>query len=212
MKLYSYWRSSTAYRTRIALNLKGLAFETIAVDLVKGDQHAQDYTALNPVAGVPTLLLDDGTVLTQSMAILDYLDTAYPNPSFLSDDPLETARIRAAAMIIASEVHPLNNTRVIKHLKGKGFDDAETVEWMRYWMGMGLSAFQALLPQAALCFSDHPTLADICLIPQLYNAHRWGLDLTPFGRLTEIEARCLELPESADAIPERQPDAPKANN
>ncbi len=207
MILHSYWRSTTSYRVRIALNLKGLAYEAVPVDLVAGGQHDPAYKALNPLGAVPTLVLKDGTVLTQSMAILEYLEALYPDPQLLPRDPLAAAQVRAAAVVIASDIHPVNNLRIGKRLGQMGHAQDEIVEWMRHWMCVGFAAFQALLPEkSTFCFGEAPGLADICLIPQLYNAHRWGCDLSPFARLTAIETRCLDLPAFAAARPEAQPD------
>ncbi|MEM7472257.1 MAG: maleylacetoacetate isomerase [Pseudomonadota bacterium] len=208
VKLYSYWRSTTSYRVRIALSLKGVGYETTPVDLVAGAQKDPSYTALNPVAGVPTLVLDDGTVLTQSMAILEWLEATHPTPALLPDDPVAAAQVRAAAMVVASDIHPVNNLKVGGKLKQMGHSQDDVVAWMNDWMTRGFAAFQALLPKdTEFSFGNAPSLADICLIPQLYNAHRWGCDLTPFARLTEIEARCLALPAFYAARPETQPDA-----
>lgn len=208
LTLYSYWRSTTSYRVRIALNLKGLAFETVPVNLVAGDQRAADYTALNPVAGVPTLLLPDGTALTQSMAILEWLEATHPTPPLLPADPVAAAKVRAAALVMATDVHPVNNLKVVTRLKEMGHDQDAVVGWMQHWIAQGLAAYQALLPEdTAFSFGDAPGLADICLVAQLYNAHRWDCDMTPFARLSQIETRCLALPAFDAARPENQPDA-----
>lgn len=208
MKLYSYWRSTTSYRVRIALNLKAIAFEQIPVNLVSGAQNAPDYAALNPGQGVPTLVTDTGEVLTQSMAILDWLEEVHPTPALLPDTAFGRARVRAAAMTIACDVHPVNNLRVVAKLKALGHSADEATAWMNDWMTRGFTAFQQLIEaDSPYCFGDTPSLADLCLVPQLYNAHRWGCDLSPFARLTQIEARCLALPAFADARPEVQPDA-----
>ena len=208
MKLYTYWRSTTAYRVRIALNLKGISYDSVPVNLVAGEQSAADYAALNPGLGVPTLVLDDGTVLTQSMAILDWLDESHPDPALLPEGALDRARVRATAMVIASDIHPVNNLRVVGKLKSLGHSQADAVAWMNDWMTRGFEAFAKLIdPDTPFCFGDTPGLADICLVPQLYNAHRWGTDLSPFRRLTEIENRCLALPAFDAARPENQPDA-----
>lgn len=208
MKLYSYWRSTTSYRVRVALNLKGIAFQTIPVNLVAGAQNAPDYASLNPGQGVPTLMLDDGTVLSQSMAILDWLEESHPKPPLLPSDPIGRARTRAAAQSIACDVHPVNNLRVIGKLKSMGHSQDDAVVWMNDWMTRGFAAFEQLIePDTAFCFGDAPGLADLCLVPQLYNAHRWGCDMSPFTRLTDIETRCLALPAFDAARPENQPDA-----
>ena len=208
MKLYGYWRSTTSYRVRIALHLKGLAFDTVPVDLLAGAQRSDDYLALNPIGGVPSLMLDDGTVLTQSMAILEYLEAVHPAPALLPGDPVDSANVRAAACVIASDIHPVNNLKVVAAIKEMGHSQEEAVQWMKDWMLRGLLAYQALLPGGTeFSFGDTPSLADICLIPQLYNAHRWGTDLSALTRLTAIETRCLALPAFAAAHPNQQPDA-----
>lgn len=208
MRLYSYWRSTTSYRVRIALNLKGIVYQTVPVDLVAGAQTAPDYVALNPGQGVPALVTGDGTVLTQSMAILDWLEETHPAPALLPDDPVQRAQVRAAALTIACDIHPVNNLRVIRALKSMGHSQDETVSWMNDWMTRGFATFDALIaPDTPFCFGDRPGLADLCLVPQLYNAHRWGCDLSAFPRLTGIEARCLALPAFDAARPEAQPDA-----
>ncbi|SMX50730.1 maleylacetoacetate isomerase [Maliponia aquimaris] len=208
MKLYTYWRSTTSYRVRIALNMKGIAYTAIPINLVAGDQRRPDYAALNPGCGVPTLVLEDRTILTQSMAILDWLEETHPAPALLPQDAVERAKVRAAALTIAADVHPVNNLRVVAKLKSMGHSQDEAVEWMNDWMTRGFAAFDQLIdPDTPFCFGDMPGLADLCLVPQLYNAHRWGCDLTPFARLTEIERRCLALSAFDLARPENQPDA-----
>ncbi|WP_102108001.1 maleylacetoacetate isomerase [Oceaniglobus roseus] len=208
MKLHTYWRSTTSWRVRIALAMKGVAHEAVPVNLVAGEQGAADYVALNPGRGVPTLMLDDGTVLTQSMAILEWLDEAFPEPALLPPDPMARARVRAAALAVATDIHPVNNMRVVAKLKSMGHGQDEAVAWMNDWMTRGLAAFAAMIEaDTPFCFGDAPGLADLCLVPQLYNAHRWGCDLAPFKRLTEIEARCLALPAFEASRPENQPDA-----
>ncbi len=209
MKLYGYWRSTTSYRVRIALNLKGMSYETAPVDLVAGEQRTDDYAALNPGQGVPTLVLDDGTVLTQSLAIIDYLDATYPNPAFLPADPVARAKVLAAAHTIAMDIHPVNNLKVVGRLKSKhGASADDGIDWMRHWMTDGFHSYQGLLPEGpTFSFSDQTTLADICLVAQLYNAHRWGVDMTPFQRLLQIEEAAMKLPAFEAARPENQPDA-----
>jgi maleylacetoacetate isomerase len=208
MKLYTYWRSTTSYRVRIALHLKGLAYEPVPVNLVEGAQKTPDYAALNPGLGVPTLVLDDGTILTQSMAILDWLEETYPDPALLPTDAAQRAKVRAAALTIAADIHPVNNLRVIARLKSMGHSQEEAVSWMNDWMLRGFTAFDQLIsPGTAYCFGDTPGLADLCLVPQLYNAHRWGCDLSALPRLTQIEAHCLRHPAFEAARPENQPDA-----
>lgn len=210
MILYSYWRSTTSYRVRIALNLKGIAYETRAIDLVAGAQRAPEYAALNPGQGVPTLVLDDGTVLTQSLAILEYLDHLAPEPALLPADPILRAKVQAAAHTIALDVHPVNNLKVVGRLKAAhGASQDDGVDWMRHWMREGFRAYLALLPEGdhAFSFGDTPLLCDICLVAQLYNAHRWGVDMSEFTRLLDIEKASKSYQAFEDARPENQPDA-----
>lgn len=208
MRLYSYWRSTTSYRVRIALNLKGVAFETTPVDLMRGEQSEAAYARLNPSQGVPALVLDDGTVLTQSMAILDWLEETHPTPPLLPTDATARAQTRGAALVIATDIHPVNNLRVVARLGELGHDAAVRMAWMNDWMTRGFHALsRMIMADTVFCFGDAPSFADVCLVPQLYNARRWGCDLAPFARLTGIEARCLALPGFAAAQPELQSDA-----
>lgn len=211
MKLYSYFRSSAAYRCRIALNLKGLPHELAFVHLVRsgGEQKSEAYRAVNPQALVPALE-DDGALLTQSLAIIEYLEEKYGGPRLLPDDPLERARIRAFSLAIACEIHPLNNLRVLGYLKTTLGHDQPTVEtWYRHWVESGLAACEALLPgrETEFCFGDTPTLADIVLVPQIFNARRFNADLGAVPRLVAIDERCRKLKAFADAAPGAQPDA-----
>ena len=208
MILYSYWRSTTSLRVRAALNLKGLAYKIRSVNLLDGAQRAPAYVALNPACGVPTLVLDDGAVLTQSMAILDWLEETHPEPALLPRDPLARARVRAAAQVIASEVHPVNNLKVGAALKARGVDQAGWVDWMCHWMGQGFAAYAQLIDgEGRYSFGDALSQADLCLVGQMVNARRWGLDMTGLNRLTEIDAAAREIPAIAQALPENQPDA-----
>ncbi len=205
MKLYSYWRSTTSYRVRVALHLKGIPFETIPVNLIEGEQRSATFSQVNPSGGVPVLELQDGTRLTQSLAILDYLDTIAA-PKLVPADPLLAAQVRAAAQIIALDIHPVNNLKVVGMLPDADAD--AKVSWMLHWMHEGFNAFsQAIHNKDKYCFGDTVTIADICLVGQLINAHRWGLDLSPYPRLTEIETNCLALPAFQAAAPDAQPDA-----
>ena len=213
MKLYDYFRSSAAYRVRIALNLKGIApDERTFVHLRMGNQRAQDYLALNPQGLVPALELDDGRVLTQSLAIVEYLDETHPEPPLLPLDAAGRARVRAIALGIACEIHPLNNLRVLNYLIGTlGVSREQKDGWYKYWVDVGFEALERKLAHeketARFCHGDAPTLADICLVPQIANARRFNIDLSPYPTLTGIEAACLALPAFAAAAPERQPDA-----
>ncbi len=207
MVLHGYWRSSASYRVRIALALKGVDYDARSWDLRHGAQFGADFMALNPLSSVPVLQTEQGP-LTQSMAIMEWLETEVPDPTLLSADPMTAARIRAAAQIIASDVHPLNNLAVLKRLRGMGHGEADLRDWMQHWMGRGLAAFQTMLPDSgSFCFGDRPSLADICLIPQLYNARRWALDLAPLQRLVAIETACLAHPAFRAAHPDNQTDA-----
>ncbi|MHB8496081.1 MAG: maleylacetoacetate isomerase [Casimicrobiaceae bacterium] len=213
MNLYDYFRSSAAYRVRIALNLKGVVpDERTFVHLRMGNQRAQDYLALNPQGLVPALALDDGQVLTQSLAIIEYLDETHPEPPLLPADPVARARVRAIALQIACEIHPLNNLRVLNYLTGTmGVSKEQKNGWYRYWIDVGFEALEKQLarePETGRhCHGDTPTLADVCLVPQLANARRFAIDLSPYPTLTRIEAACNVLPSFAEAAPSTQPDA-----
>ncbi|WP_299548151.1 maleylacetoacetate isomerase [uncultured Tateyamaria sp.] len=209
LTLYSYWRSTTSYRVRAALHLKGVPFETVPVDLLAGAQKDEAYAEMNPGKGVPTLVLEDGSVLTQSLAILDYIEARWPEPSLLPADPVARARVQAAAHTVAVDVHPVNNLRVVTHLcDAYGADTDEAMAWMRHWMVEGFTAFEALVQDdTPFAFGHAPDLADLCLVAQVYNAHRWGVDLTPFPKVQRIEAACLNVPAIAAAHPDEQPDA-----
>lgn len=209
MKLYSYWRSTTSFRVRAALNLKSVAYGLVPVDLVAGDQRDEPYVALNPNAGVPTLVLDDGTVLTQSMAILDYIDAVWPEPRLIPSDPLERAKVMAAALTVACDVHPVNNMRVIAELKSRfGATPEEARNWMCHWMDEGFSSLEKqLADDTQFSFGSAPDAADLCIVAQIYNARRWGLDLHPFPKLRRVEAACLNVPAIAAAHPDQQIEA-----
>jgi len=213
VRLYDYFRSSAAYRVRIALNLKGIKpDERTFVHLRMGGQRAQDYLALNPQGLVPALALDEGAVLTQSLAIVEYLEETHPDPPLLPPDPIGRARVRAIALSIACDIHPLNNLRVLNYLLHTLGVSAEQKDgWYRYWVDVGLEALETQLSReratGRFCHGDAPTLADVCLVPQLANARRVKIDLSPYPTLTRVEAACLALPAFAAAVPERQPDA-----
>jgi maleylacetoacetate isomerase len=212
MKLYDYFRSSAAYRVRIALNLKGVAPERAFVHLRRGAQRDAGYLDLNPEGLVPLLVTDDGAALAQSLAIIEWLEETHPSPLLLPGAPLERARVRALALAIACDIHPLNNLRVLKYLTGTlGADDTARDAWYAHWCAVGLQALEARLARepatGRCCHGDAPTLADVCLVPQLANARRVDLDLAPFPTLLRIEAACLALPAFAAAAPSRQPDA-----
>jgi len=212
MKLYDYFRSSAAYRVRIALNLKGVAPERAFVHLRRGAQRDADYLDLNPEGLVPLIMTDDGAVLTQSLAIVEWLDETYPAPPLLPGTPVERARVRSLALAIACDIHPLNNLRVLKYLTGTlGATDAARDAWYAHWCEVGLRALETRLARepatGRFCHGDAPTLADVCLVPQLANARRVDLDLAQFPTLLRIEAACVALAAFAAAAPARQPDA-----
>jgi len=212
MKLYGYFRSSAAYRVRIALNFKGLSPEHAPVHLRKGEQGQAPYAALNPQKFVPALETDDGALLTQSLAIVEYLEEVHPHPPLLPGDPADRARVRAVALAIACDIHPLNNLRVLKHLvKGMGQSEEARDAWYRHWIAEGFAALEAMLANdprtGRFCHGDQPTLADVFLVPQVYNAERFDCDLTPYPTVARIAAAARALPAFADAAPEKQPDA-----
>lgn len=210
MKLYNYFRSSAAYRVRIALQLKGLPFDYVPVHLVKGEQHADAYRALNRQELVPTLV-DGTTVITQSLAIIEYLDELHPSPPLLPPTPAARARVRAIALAIACDIHPLNNLRVLRYLT-RTLGVAEEVKdaWYRHWIEIGFAALETRLVSDAatgtFCHGDAPGLADIFLVPQLANARRSNIALDPYPTLTRIDAACQALDAFARAAPDRQPD------
>ena len=211
MKLYSYFRSSAAYRVRIGLNLKGIAYEYLPVNLRQGEQQAAPYRAINAQELVPALTDERGT-FTQSLAILEYLEERYPEPPLLPRVPEARARVRAIALAIACDIHPLDNLRVLQYLtRTLGVSEEAKNTWYRHWVDLGLAALEAKLAAdpatGAFCHGAAPTLADVCLVPQLANARRLPLPLTAYPTLLRIEATCAALPAFAAAAPERQPDA-----
>jgi maleylpyruvate isomerase len=212
MKLYDYFRSSAAYRVRIALNLKGLTPAREFVHLRSNVQRSDDYLALNPQGMVPALMTDGGEVLTQSLAIIEYLDETQPAPPLLPAAPIDRARVRGIALAIACDIHPLDNLRVLQYLKNTlGVSEEQKDAWYKYWIDVGLEALEIRLARDAatgrFCHGDEPTLADICLVPQLANARRMNIDFAPFPTLIRIDAACNTLPAFADAAPAKQPDA-----
>ncbi|MCK1339678.1 maleylpyruvate isomerase [Bradyrhizobium sp. LB8.2] len=209
MKLHGYFRSSAAYRVRIALNLKGLGAEHLPHHLRKGEQCAPAYLAINPQGLVPALENDAGAVLTQSVAIIEWLDETHPHPPLLPKDILQRAKVRAFALAIACDTHPVQNLKVLARLRELGLPEEKVQDWAAWINREGLSACETLIraEPGPFCFGDVPTLADLCLVPQLANARRFGVDVTAYPRLLEAEAAAKALPAFANAAPEKQPDA-----
>ncbi|WP_217125795.1 maleylacetoacetate isomerase [Hydrogenophilus thiooxidans] len=216
-RLYSYFRSSAAYRVRIALELKGIPYEIVPVNLLQGEQRHEAHKARHPAGLVPVLEVRtaDGRTqrLTQSLAIIEYLDETHPTPPLLPADPFARAQVRALAQLVACEIHPVNNLRVLNYLTGTlGVDDAHKLAWYRHWIAEGLAALEAMVtaaenPGGLFAWGDSPTLADCCIVPQLFNARRFECDLSPYPRLTAIDAACQRLPAFQKAAPDAQPDA-----
>jgi maleylacetoacetate isomerase len=211
VKLYGYFRSSAAYRVRIALALKKLSVETAFVHLMKGEQYSPEYTRINPQNLVP-VLEDEGTLLHQSLAIMQYLDERHPDPPLLPADALGRARARSLALLIACEIHPLNNPRVLNYLTGKlGISEDQKLEWYHHWVITGFTALETRLATepgtGRFCHGDTPGFADCVLVPQVANARRFKVDLTPFPTICRIDAVCRELEPFKQAAPENQPDA-----
>ncbi|MBR1146617.1 maleylacetoacetate isomerase [Bradyrhizobium sp. AUGA SZCCT0431] len=209
MKLHGYFRSSASYRVRIALNLKGLSTEHLPHHLRKGEQRAPTYLAINPQGLVPTLEDDAGTVLTQSLAIIEWLDETHPAPPLLPKDPLRRAKVRAFAQALACDTHPVQNLKVLARLRELGLPEEKVTEWAAWANREGLSACETLIAgePGPFCFGAAPTLADLCLVPQLANARRFGVDVAAYPRLLQAEAAARQIKAFADAAPDKQPDA-----
>lgn len=211
MQFLGYFRSSSSYRCRIAFNLKGVAYQFQSVHLKNGAQKSPEFTELNPQRLLPVLITDQGEVLYQSLAILEWLDETHPTPPLLPSDPVARAQVRAFSQIIACEIHPLQNLRVLSYLRNDlGLDEAAVNAWLARWLREGLEACEGHLAKAAhdgpYCFGDAPGLADICLVPQVFSAQRFGVDITDLTRVSAINAACQALPEFAAAHPAKQPD------
>ncbi|MDT3687269.1 MAG: maleylacetoacetate isomerase [Pseudorhodoplanes sp.] len=209
MKLYTYFRSSAAYRVRIALNLKDITYEGVSVHLTKdGGQHKKpDYRTINPQMRVPALELSSGEKLIQSLAIIEYLDEVFPDPALLPRDAIERAHVRAVAQIIACDIHPLNNLVSLQYLRKLGHDDATVNEWYASWILSGFEAIERLLKPGPYAFGSHVTLADICLVPQVFNARRFKVPLDRFPKILAVDAACAKLPAFDKARPENQFDS-----
>lgn len=201
--LFDYWRSSASYRVRIALNLKGIAYEAVPTDLLTSQQKAPAFVARNPQGLVPMLQID-GLDLTQSLAIIDYLDATRPEPRLIPAEPGARAATLARAMIIVADIHPVNNLRMLQYLKAEmGQDQAAVDRWYRHWIAEGFAALEQLAPETGLFGGEQPDLTDICLVPQVANARRFELDMTPYPRLARIDAELQALPAFAAAHPDR---------
>ncbi|ODS64128.1 MULTISPECIES: maleylacetoacetate isomerase [unclassified Arenimonas] len=216
IRLYSYWRSSAAYRVRIALNLKGLPYETVPVHLARdgGEQHKPPFSDLNPQELVP-VLLHGNRILRQSMAIMEYLDETWPNAPLMPATARDRQRVRALAQVIACDIHPLNNLRVLQFFEHTwNVPQAEREAWVRHWIQAGFEALETTLcdnpSTGTYCDGEVPTMADCCLVPQVYNASRFGVDMAPYRTLRRINEACLALEAFDAARPENQPDAPAA--
>ena len=207
LKLYTYWRSTAAYRVRIALNLKGLDYESIPIHLVKdgGEQHQAEYKAVNPQGLVPALVTEGGEVINQSIAIMEYLETTFPDISILPVDALGQAKTRAMAQMIVSDIHPLNNLRVLNMLKNS-WNQTQIDVWYAHWIHQGFTALEQMLQGSKWSFMNEmfPCISDICLVAQIYNANRFNVPLNDYPKLLEINQRCMELPAFKKAAPEAQ--------
>jgi maleylacetoacetate isomerase len=213
MKLHGYWRSSTSYRVRIALALKGVEVEHVAVNLREGEQGCAEHKSRNPQAFVPVLELEDGTELTQSLAIMDYLDATFREPALMPRDPILRSKILSASLIIASDVSPIQNLSVLKYLRAEyGQGDEGVTQWVHHWITRGFDALEtvAKTSDTTFLFTETPMFFECCLIPQIYNARRYGVEMTAYPRLSAIETRCQALPPFEQARPETQHDAPQA--
>lgn len=211
LKLHGYFRSSAAWRVRIALELKGIPYDQGFRHLRKGEQSAPDFLALNPQGLVPALEVAGGAPISQSLAIVEWLEETQPGARLLPADPAGRARVRALAQVIAADTHPIQNLRVLQYLKRELKQEQPAIDaWARHWIALGLATVEARLAEPAtgtFCHGEEPGMADLCLVPQLYNARRFGLELSPYLRVLQVEAACKALPAFQRAAPEAQPDA-----
>ncbi|MCU1717185.1 maleylacetoacetate isomerase [Pseudomonas sp. 5P_3.1_Bac2] len=208
MRLYGYYRSTSSYRLRIALALKGLDYQSLAINLKDGEQLQAPYRAINPQCRVPTLELDSGARLYQSPALLEYLEECYPTPPLLSTEPLQRARARAVAALISCDIHPLHNVSVLNQLRQLGHDEEQLQHWNKHWISLGLDSIEQWIGDSGWCFGPQPGLADVYLIPQLYAAARFSVDLAPYPRLRRVAALAEQHPAFQQAHPANQPDCP----
>jgi len=209
MKLYDYFRSSAAYRVRIALNLKRLSYDAVPIHLSKdgGRQKTPEYRAINPQMRVPTLVLSNGDRLIQSLAIIEYLDETFPDPALLPVEAVERAQVRAVAQIIACDIHPTNNTSTLAYLRKLGHDQTEIDEWYASWILSGFEAVETMIRPAPYAFGSHVTIADLCIIPQVFNARRFKVPIDRFPKIASVDSACNKLSAFDNARPEKQPDA-----
>lgn len=210
LTLHGYWRSSAAYRVRIALNLKGVSYDQVTYDLRQKAEKADAFATLNPQKLVPALQTDTGAILTQSLAILEWLEEAHPEPTLLPEKPVDRAHVRAMCNLVACDIHPLNNLRILNALRGDfGATDDQVSQWIARWIGDGFDALEQLIGGGDFCYGDAPTLADCCLMPQVYSAQRFKIDLAPWPRIRAVAEACDAIPAFLVARPDMQPDADK---
>jgi maleylacetoacetate isomerase len=209
MKLYDYFRSSAAYRVRIALNLKRLSYDAVPIHLSKGGgrHKTPEYRAINPQMRVPALVLSNGDILIQSLAIIEYLDEAFPDPALLPVEAVERAHVRAVAQIVACDIHPINNTSTLAYLRKLGHDQTQIDEWYAFWIRSGFEAIETMIRPGPYAFGSHVTVADLCIVPQVFNARRFKVPLEQFPKIAGVDAACNKLAAFDKARPENQPDA-----
>ena len=209
MKLYSYFRSSAAYRVRIMLNLKKIDYEIESINLVQGHQRSISYTGINPQGLVPSLELDDGRIITQSMAICEWIEANYISRKLIPEDSFQAARVRACALVVATDIHPVNNLRILKYLENElGVDEPEKNKWYRQWVEQGFQAIEKTLEGSTFCFGDKPGLADAFLVPQVFNALRFNVDMEHYPKISAVNETCSEIKAFIDAHPDNQADKP----